>query len=89
MSVNHISQSHAHEAEAVQNVNSQKSPVATTKATTKANAVDGPSNSNAHPDSATAQTKQPPKTDNNAGHEQGRQENTGSDTNGTRVNVFA
>ena len=35
-----------------------------------------------------AQTQQPAKTDNNAGREQGQHENTGNDTNGTRVNVF-
>jgi hypothetical protein len=84
MSVNRISQSHAHETEAVQNVNSQKSPVATTKA----NAVDGPNNSRVQ-NAPAAQTQQPPKTENNAGHEQGREQNTGNDTKGTRVNVFA
>ena len=84
MSVNRISRSHANETEAVQNVNSQKSPVATTKA----NAVDGPNNSQAHAASA-PQTQQPAKADKNAGREQGQHENTGNDTNGNRVNVFA
>jgi hypothetical protein len=84
MSVNQVSQSHTHETEAVQNVNSQKSPATTTKA----NAVDGPNNSHAQVQPA-RQTQQPAKPDNNAGQEQGRQQNTGNDTNGTRVNVFA
>jgi hypothetical protein len=89
MSVNRISQSHAHEKEAVQNANSQKSPAAETKA----NAVAGPNNSRVHSQQQTqqpaAQTQQPAKTDNNAGREQEQHENTGNDTNGTRVNVFA
>jgi hypothetical protein len=84
MSVNRISQSHANETEAVQNVNSQKSPATQTKA----NAVEGPINSRVQSQPA-AQTQQPAKTDNNAGREQGQHENTGKDTNGTRVNVFA
>lgn len=83
MSVNRISQSHANETEAVQNVNSQKSPAANTKA----NAVDGPDTARVHNQPA-AQKQQPAKTDNNAGREQGQHENTGNDTNGTRVNVF-
>ena len=85
MSVNRISESHAHQAEAVQNVNSQKSP----NVATKANAVDG-QNSPAHTKAAPAPQTQPAATaDNNAGREQNKQENTGNDTNGTRVNVFA
>jgi len=84
MSVNRISQSHANEAEAVQSVNSQKSPAANTKA----NAVHGPSDSRVHNEPA-AQTQQPAKTDTNAAREQGQHENAGNDTNGTRVNVFA
>ncbi len=84
MSVNRISQSHAHESEAVQNANSQKSPAAQTKA----NAVDGPNNSRVQ-SQPPAKTQQPAKTDNDAGQQQSRQENTGNDTNGTRVNVFA
>ena len=84
MSVNRISQSHANETEAVQNVNSQKSPAANTKA----NAVDGPNNSRVHTESA-PQTQQPAKTDSNAGQRQSGRENTGNDTNGIRVNVFA
>ena len=84
MSVNRIIQSHANEAGAVQNVNSQKSP----SANTKANAVDGPNDSRVHTQPA-AQTQQPAKTDTNAAREQGQHENTGNDTNGTRVNVFA
>jgi hypothetical protein len=83
MSVNRISQSHQHEAEAVQGANSQKSAAAATKA----NAVDG-QGSRAHSEPA-AQTKPTATADNNAGREQGKQENTGNDTNGTRVNVFA
>ncbi len=84
MSVNRISQSHANETEAVQNVNSQKSPATQTKA----NAVDGPNNSRVQSQPA-AQTQQPTKTEDNAGQQQSRQKNTGNDTNGTRVNVFA
>ena len=84
MSVNRISQSHANEIEAVQNVNSQKSQLATTKA----NAVDGPSNSHGQVPQA-RQPQQPAKSDNNAGQEQARQQNTANDTNGSRVNVFA
>jgi hypothetical protein len=83
MSVNRISQSHANEAEAVQNVNSQKAH----NTATKANAVDG-QKSHAHTE-APAQTQPKATADNNAGQEQGRQQNTGNDTNGTRVNVFA
>ena len=84
MSVNRISQSHAQVTEAVQNVNSQKSPAANTKA----NAVEGTNDSRVHNDPA-SKTQQPANIDNNAGHEQGQRENTANDTNGTRVNVFA
>jgi hypothetical protein len=83
MSVNRISQSHAHEAEAVQNVNSQKSQ----NTATKANAVDGQkAHAQAQPP---AQTQPKATADKNAGQERARQQNTGNDTNGTRVNVFA
>jgi hypothetical protein len=83
MSVNRISQSHTNEAEAVQNVNSQKAQ----NTATKANAVDG---QKPHPQTqAPAQTQPKATPDNNAGQEQGRQQNTGNDTDGTRVNVFA
>lgn len=83
MSVNRISQAQQHQAEAVQSPNSQKSP----NAATKAASVDGQT-SRTH--SEPAAQKQPAATaDNNAGREQGKQENTGNDTNGTRVNVFA
>jgi uncharacterized membrane protein len=85
MSVNRISQSHANEAEAVQNVNSQKSP----HTATKSDAVNG-QNSHAHTEAAPKpQTQQTAPADNNAGREQGKEQNTGNDTNGTRVNVFA
>jgi hypothetical protein len=83
MSVNRISQSQEHRAEAVQSANSQKSPGVATKAA----AVDGQS-SRAHSEPA-AQTRPTATADNNAGREQGKQQNTGNDTNGTRVNVFA
>jgi len=83
MSVNHISQSQARESEAVQNVNSQKSPTTATKA----NAVDG-QDSRVHAEPAT-QTVPAATADNNAGREQGHQQNTGSAANGTHLNVFA
>ena len=83
MSVNRISQSHANEAEAVQNVNSQKAQ----NTATKANAEDG---QKAHAQAeAPAQTHPEATADNNAGQEQARHRNTENDTNGTRVNVFA
>jgi hypothetical protein len=83
MSVNRIIQSQQHETEAVQSANSRKSP----GAATKAHAVDG-QGSRAHSEPA-AQSKPSATADNNAGREQGKQQNTGNDTNGTRVNVFA
>ena len=83
MSVNRISQSHSNEAQAVQNVNSQKSP----NTTTKSNAVDG---QNAQkPVEPAAQSQPAATTKNHAAQQQGREQNTGNDTNGTRVNVFA
>jgi hypothetical protein len=89
MTVNRIRPSQHHEAEAVQGANAQKSP----GASTKANAVDGQS-SRAHSEptsrSQPAEESQPTATaDNDAGREQGKQQNAGNDTNGTRVNVFA
>jgi hypothetical protein len=85
MSVNRISHSQENRTEAVQSANSQKSPAAATKA----KAVDG-QNSRAQSEPASGAQKQPTATaDNNAGREQGKQQNTGNDTNGTRVNVFA
>jgi hypothetical protein len=89
MSVNRISLSQHHEAEAVQGANAQKSP----GASTKAKAVDGQS-SRAHSQPTTesqpaAQSQPAATADNNAGREQGKQQNTGNDTNGAKVNVFA
>jgi hypothetical protein len=83
MSVNRISQSQATEAEAVQNANSQK----TQNTATKANAVDG-QNAQGH-NQPVAQTQPKATADSNAGRRQGQEQNTGNDTNGTRVNVFA
>ncbi|HEY4907109.1 MAG TPA: hypothetical protein VIH74_06620 [Candidatus Acidoferrum sp.] len=83
MSVNRISQSHANEAEAVQNVNSQKSQ----NTARKSDAIEGRN--------AKTQTQPPAETqpkataDGNAARQQGQEQNTGNDTNGTRVNVFA
>ena len=83
MSVNRISQSHANQAEAVQNVNSQKAQ----NTATKASAIDG---QKAHAQTqAPAQTQPKATADKNASQEQAQQQNTGNDTNGTRVNVFA
>jgi hypothetical protein len=82
MSVNQISQSHAHQAEATQNVNSQKSQ----NATTKANAIQGNPQAQTTHSKPAAQTVG--KNDNPAGSEQGRQQNAENDTNGKRVNVF-
>lgn len=84
MSVNRISQSHAHEAQAVQNVNSQTSQ----NATTKADAVDGQNPPQGHTETA-AQTKPTATGDNSSAAAQARKQNTGSETNGTRVNVYA
>jgi len=84
MSVNRISQSHANEARAVQNVNSQKSQ----NAATKANAVDGANNSRIQTAPA-ARAKSPVTADNNTGHEQAAQRNAGEAANGTRLNVYA
>jgi hypothetical protein len=81
MSVNRISQTHAHQAEATQNVNSQKGQ----NANTKAGAVQGNPQAKSTEPAAQAEGK----TDNPAGSEQGRQQNAENDTNGTRVNVFA
>jgi hypothetical protein len=83
MSVTQISQSQENRAEAVQNVNSQKSP----NVATKANAVNG-QNSRARTEAA-PQTRPTVTADNNTGREQGKRQNTANDTNGTRVNVFA
>lgn len=87
MSVNRISQSHANEAEAVHNVNSQKAQ----NTATKAHAVDV-QKAQAQTQAQTrapAQTQPKATADNNAGQEQARRQNTGNDTSGTRVNVFA
>lgn len=83
MSVNRISHSQENRAEAVQGANSQKSH----GAATKENAVDGQS-SRAHSEPA-AKTKPTATANKNAGREQAKQQNTGNDTNGTRVNEFA
>ena len=83
MSVNQVSQSHAHQAEATQNVNSQKNQ----NANAKANAIQG--NLETKTSHAEPATQAVAKTDNPAGSEQGRQQNAENDTNGTRVNVFA
>jgi hypothetical protein len=83
MSVNRISQSQHHEAEAVQGANALKSP----GASSKAKAVDGQT-SRAHSEQP-AQSQPAATADDNAGHEQAKQQNSGNDTNGTRVNVFA
>jgi hypothetical protein len=83
MSVNRISQTHARETEAVQNVNSQKSE----KTATKADAVVG-NNSSGHAEAA-IQAQPRATTDNHARHEHGKQQDNGNDTNRTRVNVFA
>ena len=83
MSVQRISQSHANETQAVQNVNSQKSQ----NTETKSDAIEGRN--------AKSQTQPPAQTlpkataDSNVGRRQGQEQNTGNDTNGTRVNVFA
>ena len=83
MSVNRISQSHANETEAVQNVNSQRSQ----NTATKANAIEG---QNAKTQGQPPAQTQPKATaDSNVGQHQGEEQNTGNDTNGTRVNVFA
>jgi hypothetical protein len=84
MSVNRISQSHANEARAVQNVNSQKSQ----NAATKANAVDGANNSRIQTAPA-AEAKSPASADNNTGHEQARQQNSGEATNVNQLNLYA
>jgi hypothetical protein len=82
MSVQRISQSHANETQAVQNVNSQKSNTAT-----KSDAIEGrDAKSQAQ---APAQTQPKATVDSNVGRQQGQEQNTGNDTNGTRVNVFA
>jgi hypothetical protein len=83
MSVNRISQTHATEAEAVQNASSQKAQ----NTATKENAVDG---QNAQVQKQPVAQTQPKATgDSNVGRQQGQEQNTGNDTNGTRVNVFA
>jgi hypothetical protein len=84
MSVNRINQSQANEERAVQNVNSQNSQ----NAATKANAVEGANNSRIQTAPA-AQAKSPATADNNTGHEQADHQNTGEATNGTRLNVLA
>ena len=66
MSVNRISQSHAHEAEAVQNVNSQKSPAAQPRRTPSMGQT-----IRAYKAEPPAKTQQPAKTDNNAGQRAG------------------
>jgi hypothetical protein len=83
MSVNRISQSHANEAEAVQNVSSQKSQ----NTATKADAIEE-RNAKAQTQ-APAQTQPKATADSNVGRQQGQEQNSGNDTNGTRVNVFA
>jgi hypothetical protein len=83
MSVNRISQTHATEAEAVQNVSSQKAQ----NTATKESAVDG-QNAKALRQPV-AQTQPKATADSNVGRQQGQEQNTGNDTNGTRVNVFA
>jgi hypothetical protein len=83
MSVNRISQSHANETQAVQDTNSQKSQ----NTATKSDAVEG---RNAKTQSQPPAQTQPKATgDSNVGRQQGQEQNTGNDTNGTRVNVFA
>jgi hypothetical protein len=83
MSVQRISQSHANETQAVQNVNSQKSQ----NKATKSDAIEGrDAKSQAQ---APAQTHPKATADSNVGRQQGQEQNTGNDTNGTRVNVFA
>jgi hypothetical protein len=83
MSVNRISQSHANETEAVQNVNSQKSQ----NTATKAGAIEG-RNTKAQTQPP-AQTQPKATADSNVGRQEGQEQNSGNDTNGTRVNVFA
>jgi hypothetical protein len=85
MSVNRISHSQENRAEAVQGANSQKSPAAATKE----NAVDGQHPRAQSEPASGAQTQPTATAENNAGREQGKQQNIGNDTNGTRVNVFA
>jgi hypothetical protein len=85
MSVNRISQSHANEAHAVQGVNLQKS----LNAETKANAVVGPNNSRVHAEPAAEQARAAATAASNPGGEQSHEQSTDTDTNGTRVNVFA
>jgi hypothetical protein len=83
MSVQRISQSHANETQAVQNVNSQKSQ----NTATKSDAIEGrDAKSQAQ---SPAQTQPKATADNNVGRQQRQEQNTGNDTNGTRVNVFA
>jgi len=81
MSVQRISQSHANETQAVQNVNSQKSQ----NTATKSDAIEG------RGAKSQAQSPAQPKAtaDSNVGRQQRQEQNTGNDTNGTRVNVFA
>jgi hypothetical protein len=83
MSVNRISQSHATEAEAVQRANSQKAQ----STATKANAVEGRNAQGRN--EPVAQTQPKATADSNVGRQQGQEQNTANDTNGTRVNVFA
>jgi hypothetical protein len=83
MSVNRIGQSHATESEAVKNANSQKSQ----NTATKADAIEGQNAKTQAPPAAQTQPKA--TADNDAGRQQGQEQNTGNDTNGTRVNEFA
>ena len=82
MSVNRISQSHTTEAEAVQNANSQKAQ----NTATKANAVEGRNGQGRT--EPVAQTQPKATADTSGGRQQGQEQNTGNDTNGTRVNVY-
>ncbi len=83
MSVNRISQSHTNEEQAIQNVNSQKSQ----NAETKANAIIGQNNSRIHAEPATQ--PQPAATADNKPASTSQEQNTGTDTKGTRLNVLA
>ena len=83
MSVQRTSQSHANETQAVQNVNSQKWQ----NTATKSDAIEGRDAKSPAP--APAQTQPKATADSDVGRQQGQEQNTGNDTNGTRVNVFA
>ena len=85
MSINRISQSHASEAQAVQGVNLQKSP----NAETKANAVVGPNNSRVQAEPAAQQVYAAGTAARNPGGERSREQDSGTETDATRLNVFA